>query len=219
MVPILMAPETGAEIIDPSVIREDQEGVMLIQAQNIILAQILDEFYRNFQVEINGLAHRENDSITFSCEAQTMEDALKHLLRHLGENNYAFEFLDDQLRRVSVLPEAGDEYPSLPLQEERVEAVEPKQMVNVVQIMGVVENSQAQDQGLLKGDLIVEYDGIMIRDSRKLVKATQKKSAAESVTITVLRDQIPMQFVLDAGFIGVRIRNQSVPNEEVDNYF
>jgi S1-C subfamily serine protease len=83
----------------------------------------------------------------------------------------------------------------------------------------VVENSQAQDQGLLKGDLIVEYDGIMIRDSRKLVKATQKKSAAESVTITVLRDQIPMQFVLDAGFIGVRIRNQSVPNEEVDNYF
>ncbi|UCF91246.1 MAG: PDZ domain-containing protein [Desulfobacterales bacterium] len=213
------AGSTAAQSMDPPLISEGPQGKLRLQARGSPLEKILDAIRRNFRLEIDGLEHRAQESITYFCEAGSLEEALKRLLRHLHENNYAFEFREERLSRVAVLPEAKIGPAAPAYQEETKEPVFPPSLVNVVQVIDVVEGTQAQDRGLLKGDLIVEYDGAKIGGILELVKATKEKSPSESVAVGVLRDQEPLQFVLNGGFMGVRIQSISIPKEEMDNYF
>ena len=48
-----------------------------------------------------------------------------------------------------------------------LEQVNPQKFTAISEIQDVVEDSQAQSAGLLKGDLIVEYDRIRINSARE----------------------------------------------------
>ena len=205
------------EKIVSSVIIELQQEKLVLQAQGAPLWKILDGIRRECLVEILGLESRKNEPVTFSSIEGTLEDVLKQLLRHLGEKNYAFEFVDERLKRASVFPEAkGVAHlpPFLP-----AEKVSHKKFVNVVRVQSIVDNSQAENLALREGDLIIEYDGVKISRTQELLKEVKKKSQKEEVGMIVVRDHEPMQFVLNGGFIGVRINTIKVPKEELDNYY
>ena len=55
-------------------------------------------------------------------------------------------------------------------------------------ITGVVDDSAADDAGLEKGDIIVEFDGRTIRGPRGLVKQIRSLDPGDEVSITVVRD-------------------------------
>lgn len=205
------------EKIVSSLIVNLQQGRLVLQAQGTPLWKILDAIRRECMVEILGLDDRKNEPVTFSSKGETLEDALKQLLRHLGEKNYAFEFVDERLRRASVFPEAEGivDLPHVPPGEK----VSQKKFVNVVIIQNIVDGSQAQALDLLEGDLIIEYDGVKITGGPlDLIKEVKKKSNKEQVGMIIVRNNEPRRFVLNGGAIGVRIKTIKIPREELDNY-
>lgn len=200
-----------------SVIVEFQQAKLVLQARGTPLWKILDGISHKCLVEISGLELRVNEPITFSSKGGTLEDVLKSLLQHLGEKNYAFEFYGERLRRVSVVPEAKSGVSSLPLRINK--EVIKKKFVNVVRVQSVVDGSQAQTLDLWEGDLIIEYDGVKISSTQGLIKEVKKKSHKEQVEMIVVRGHEPVRFVLNGGFIGVRIKNIRIPKGELVNYY
>ena len=195
---------------------EFQQGKLVIQANGVPLGKILNGIRRECQVKIEGLEKRENEFTTFSSKSGTACAALKRLLALLDEGNYAFEFRDQELVRVLVLPETKGEILSLPVRKDTEET--KQKFVTVPKILQIDEGSQAEIVGLLKGDLIVEYDGVKIRASNQLVGEVKKKSNMEQVEIVVIRDQKSLRFALEGGKIGVGIGDEKIPKEEFDNY-
>jgi hypothetical protein len=92
--------------------------------------------------------------------------------------------------------------------------ISTKPYVMVAEIIDIVEGSQAQSNGLQIGDLIVEYSGVRIRNARELVQEAGKTSIDQQVEMIVIRDKLPVPFILQGGFIGVKIRTQRILSEE-----
>jgi len=200
-----------------SVIVEFQQGKLVLQAEGTPLWKILNGIRHKCLVEISGLELRVNEPITFSSKGGAPEDVLKRLLRHLGEKKYAFEFIDERLIRVSVVPGVRSGVSSLSVQMN--EEVIKEKFVNVVRIQSVVDGSQAQTLDLWEGDLIIEYDGVKISSTQGLIKEVKKKSHKEQVEMIVVRDHELLRFVLNGGFIGVRIKTITIPKGELVNYY
>ena len=189
---------------------ESNEGGWMLEAGDLTLKQILNSIDNRFGVTVSGLEERETETVNIQIRGKTMEAVLKGFLRHLGEDNYAFEYAEKKLKHISIFPAAS------------TKAIEPDQraaavkkpadaQVRVVEIVGVVDGSQAQEIGLKKGDLIVEYDGAKLDRPSSLVAETKKKSPDEMVEILIWRDGGPMRFFVNGGYIGVRIRSKRVP--------
>ena len=139
---------------------------------------------------------------------------MKDFLRYLGEKNYAFEYSNEKLLRISVLPwaRAGNVLPEAPPQEEESSA----DTVNVIKVVNIIEGSQAQSLGIIKGDIILEYNGLQIRSTDELIKATKMNTGIDQVEMLVLRENYPLRFILNGGFIGVRISNVTIPKEALE---
>ncbi len=204
---------------------EFQQGTLVIQANGVPLGGILDGIRRECRVKIEGLEKRENESITFSSGSGTVYEALRRLFSLLDEGNYAFEFHDQELVRVLVLPETkGEVQLSMSARKaterdtEKGKEETKQEFVTVPKILQIDEGSQAEIVGLLKGDLIVEYDGVKIRASKQLVTEIEKKSHMEQVEMGVIRDQKSMRFTLKGDKIGVGIGDVKIPKEEFDAY-
>ena len=199
----------------PALIVEFKEGTLSIQARETPLNRILDEIRRQCLLEISGLEDRRNELISFTYRGG-IEEGLKHFLKHLGEKNFVFEFTDEQLKYVSVFPEAGDVFPPIsgPDRDREVN----KETFTAVKIHGIIEGSQAQAVGLQEGDLIIEYDGVKIRTPRQLIKEREKKKHRDRIELIVIRNNVIMPFVLKGGMIGVRIKTTSIPKDEFE-YF
>ncbi len=200
---------------DASVTIEIQKEKIVLHAEKASVGEILEKIRQKYPVEIRGMEHREEEILTFSAKG-TLEDVIKRLLRYIGEENCAFEFTDVRLTRVSVLPKsktrASSHFPKANQKKAQ------KKFGNVVQVKGVNKGTQAEELELQKDDLIVEYDGVKIRSAQQLVREVKKKSDREQVEMTVMRDRIPIQFVLKGGLIGVRIVTIKIPKEELDSY-
>ena len=192
-----------------SFLKSDDSGWML-KAGDIPLKQILNSIDNRFGITVSGLANRETETVNIQIRGKSMEAVLKGFLRHLGEDNYAFEYAEKKLKHISIFPAAS------------TKAIEPDQkaavvkepadaQVRMVEIVDVVDGSQAQEIGLKKGDLIVEYDGAELDRPSSLVAETKKKSPDEMVEILIWRDGGPMRFFVNGGYIGVRIRSKHVP--------
>jgi len=205
------------EKIVSSVMVDFKRGELILHSQRTPLGMILDEIRRKCMVEILGLENRANELLTFSSQGGTLPEELKRLLSSLGERNYAFEFVDEKLRRVSVLPKAKSDFTSFPVRLNQ--EVIGGDFVKVPKIQSLVDGSQAQTLDLLEGDLIVEYDGVQIRTADQLIKETKKKSQKEQVEMIIVREKIPIRFVLNAGFIGVRIKTITIPKEDLAYYY
>ncbi len=82
------------------------EGTIDFNARDATLDEIFSAIKKNLKIEVKGIEDLAGKKISFSYSADTTEDLLKSLLRHLGIKNYAFEFADATLRRLVVVPEA-----------------------------------------------------------------------------------------------------------------
>ncbi len=189
---------------------ESNEGGWMLEAGNIPLKQILNRIDNRFGITVSGLKERETETVNIQIRGKSMETVLKGFLRHLGEDNYAFEYAEKKLKHIAIFPAASTKAIE---PDQRVAVVkEPAEaQVRVVEIVGVVDGSQAQEIGLKKGDLIVEYDGATLDRPSSLVAETKKKSPDEMVEILIWRDGGPMRFFVNGGYIGVRIRSKHVP--------
>jgi C-terminal processing protease CtpA/Prc len=193
------------------------QGVFFLKAHATSLKAVTDLVQKKYSVEIRGLETLENQKITFVYEAFSLEGLLKGLLRYLNIQNYAFEFADQQLKTLTVVPEAKSPFSNQI--ESPLDAPERSETVTVAVIKSVVESSQAESLGLLAGDLIVEYDGIRIHSAGQLVKEVEKKSAKTQIEILVVREKRPMRIILQGGMIGVRITTEKIPKAEYNTYF
>jgi hypothetical protein len=191
---------------------EFREGEAVLQVQETPLGKVVEEIRQAWQVEITGLENKTDEIISFSAAEETPEDVLKRLLRYLGEPNYAFEFTDIKLTRVSVVPESG----FIGTRPFKSEEAGDQDSVSAVQVIGVLDGTQGETIGLEKGDLIVEYDGVKISSAQQLVEEVKKKSETDSVELVAVRDHTPMRFVLNGGFIGVRITTAKIPKSKAD---
>jgi hypothetical protein len=205
------------ERLPSSVIVEDRQDELVLEAEGKPLGKVLDEIRRKCTVEILGLERREKDLVTFSSKGGTRERELKRFLGHLGERNYAFEFVDDKLRRVLVFPEGKADPPSIPFPVNK--DVVQKDFVTLPQVQEIIEGSQAELLNILEGDLVVEYDGITITDTQELIKETKKRKEYEQVEMVLVRDGEPLRISLRGGYIGVLIKTTKISEDELDKYY
>ncbi len=208
----VLAVSLAAAVVD---IRTAADGTIDFKANDAPLDEIFKTIEVNFKIEVKGLKAQAGKKITFSKKAETTEDLLKSLLRHLGIKNYALEFADAKLRRLVVVPEAGDIQTASPSPKDRKEQQE---FVSVAKIQSIVADSQAETVGLQEGDFILEYDSVQIRSGQQLVQEVEKKTASTQVEMLIVRQKIPSRVILSGGFIGVRVTTEKIPRNEFDAY-
>ncbi|QTA79779.1 PDZ domain-containing protein [Desulfonema limicola] len=196
------------------------EDKLSFQVQKEPLGNIINEIIDKFDVEIVGLETREDDLVTFSAEQEPVEDVIKRLLKHLDENNYAFEYSKTALRRVSVMPKAkGPNIAARPPLPAPAPGPVPgkNDRERAVKILNVNEGTQAEALDLQKNDLIIEYDGNRIQSSSQLVEAVKKKTPNESVEMVVLREGQSIRLILNGGLIGVNVVTVSISKSDLEN--
>ena len=187
-------------------------GTISFEARDSTIEEIVNKFYDKYSIEIKGLGNREREKITFSYNADTLEDLLKSLLRHIGIKNYAFEFADAALERLVVVPEAASDVSSF--SQSPKAPSQQNEFVSIAQIQSIVEASQAESAGLQGGDIILEYDGVTINSAQQLVSEVEKKAQISQIELVIVRQKIPTRLILSGGFIGVRISTQKIPRAE-----
>jgi len=192
------------------------DGTIHLEARGSTLGEIVSKFYDRYTLEIKGLENRAGEKVTFSYTADTLEDLLKSLLRHLGIKNYAFEFDDEILKRLVAVPEATADVSSfspssnIPSQE--------NELVSIAQVQSIIEASQAESAGLQIGDIILEYDGVPINSAQQLVSEVEKKAQVNQIEMVIVRQKIPARLILNGGFIGVRILTKKIPRAEFNAF-
>jgi S1-C subfamily serine protease len=191
-------------------------GTIDFNARDATLNEIFRAIKENFEIEVKGLEDLAGKKISFSYKAETTEDLLKSLLRHLGIKNYAFEFADATLKRLVVVPGAVNA-PSTTTRSP-VGIGDQDEFASVARIQSIVEGSQAESAGLQKGDYILEYDGTRISSAQQLVREVEKKISSSQVELLVVRQKIPSRLILNGGFIGVRVTTQKIPRSEYEVY-
>ncbi len=192
---------------------EYAEGRLTVRADGEPLGEVLHQIREAGDIRIQGLNHRIDDPLSFQVENMPAEDALKRLMRHLKENNYAFEYSRTRLRRLSVFPAGQIEVarPAPPPRPRGDEAEAGRE--RVVRVINVQEGTQAENLDLRQGDLIVEYDGEAINSAQQLVNAVKGRSAEQVVQMTVVRDGNRFPLTLNGGLIGINILTVNVPPE------
>jgi PDZ domain-containing secreted protein len=186
-------------------------GMFELNVRQKSLEEILDYFRKDYAIEIVGLENRNAELLSISVKAESLEIVIKAIFRKLGVKNYAFEFEDQSLRRVSVFQKAKDD--KIHTTSPEPERSTPKTIIGVAEILDIVEDSQAQTAGLQIGDFIIAYDGNRIHNARELVQAVENTSEQDRVEITIIRDQMPIRRVLKGGFIGVKIQTKQISGE------
>jgi len=194
-----------------------RKGNIVIETHDSFLVEVLKELYDKYSIEVAGLESRENDKITFSFEADTLESLLRGLLRYLGVKNFAIEFTDATLTRIVVVPDSMSGItPSENVQAEQENQFES---LSVAQVQSIVEFSQAESLDLTAGDIIIEYDGVHITSAQQLVEEVKDKAQNSQVEMIVIRDKRPMRLILAGGIIGVRIITKNISKEEINFVF
>ncbi|MCA8916148.1 MAG: PDZ domain-containing protein [Planctomycetes bacterium] len=74
---------------------------------------------------------------------------------------------------------------------------------NCVKITQVADGYQAADAGVLVGDLIIEYNGIIVHNMEELVAEVQSTKEEDNLTMVVVRDGSTLTFRLKGGRIGI----------------
>jgi predicted metalloprotease with PDZ domain len=190
----------------------NENGILFIRARNVSLKSVVARLQKDFAVDINGLESLENDKITFVFEASSLEELVKGLLQYFNIKNYAFEFADDKLRIVTVVP--GSKRSTTGPVYSDSDSAKREETVTVAVIKSIVESSQAETLDLMQGDFIIR-----INSAAQLVKEVKKKSAKSQIEMIVVRDQTSRRLILQGGVIGVRITTEKVSKQEYLNYF
>ena len=196
---------------------ERVNGKLSIKVRNLALKDVAALLHQDFALEIKGLEELGNKKITFDHEAISLEELIRGLLRHLNIKNYAFEFAEEKLRTVTLLP--GAKTAGATSVDATADSMRRLETIAVAVIQSVIESSQAQALDLRPGDVIVQYDGIRIRNAAQLVKEVKEKSNHGHIEMVVVRNDNSRRSVLQGGFIGVRITTEQVSEQAYRNYF
>ena len=214
--PCFNSPSESATTQKPKSVITKHHGTFAIESQGTLLKEVLDLLRKDFAIEIIGLDNRSDTPITFSHTSDSLEGLLKALLRYLGEKNYAFQFVDQKLKRISVLP--GSARADAPVATNEPVAETKTPLVAVAEVQSVVEGSQAESLGLIPGDIILAYDGVKISNALQLVKEVEKKSSAANIELVVIRNNLAIRYTVIGGFIGVRIQTKQIPKEDYEKF-
>ncbi len=194
-----------------------EKGNILFAAGQTPLQNILTALKKEFNVQITGLEDRGTESVTYTIMAESLQDVIRGLMRHLSVKNYAIEETDGKLTRVSVFPEARQIVSSVPAPSTsdttQKEDEESKPSASAVEVQSIIDDSQAQEAGLKKGDIILEYGGTKITRAAELVKESRKKPPDEEIELLVMREGERVRVNVKGGFIGVRIKTVNLPPE------
>ena len=188
---------------------EIKDNEVVMTAQGILLKDLVLRIEKN-GVEIKGLTRGLDKPVTFSHRGKSFEIVLRQLLRHLGEKNFAYEFSDDKLVRINVFPR-GTQSALIPAEPRKQPAGD---MVRLVEIVDVLEESQAEKLGLKKGDYIYKYDGRRVNGHEELVAETFKDEGPTPVSMTIISDGKATRVFLERGFIGIHVRTVTIPQEK-----
>ena len=194
-----------------------QEETLVFHAEKSPLGECLDEILKEFQVEIVGLEERKDEILTLTLKGNSLQEVLLCFLRTLGATNYAFEFVQNELKRISVFPEGTSETPE-PIVE-KTGPIKEHDVVQAVEVQGILDNSQAEILEIREGDLIIEYSGMRMQSAYQLWKEVKKSSELDQVEMLVMRNGELMAFDLKGGMIGIRIKTVSVFTEALEEYF
>ncbi len=77
--------------------------------------------------------------------------------------------------------------------------------LQVVSIMKIMKDSQAECIGLLKGDVVVEYDGSPISSKEQLRDIVSKNIQKNEVSIKIFREGKEKMYMLKGGDIGIEV--------------
>lgn len=206
----------AVESPDDLTVRRDGDR-LTVDARNAPLGEILSAIQAAFPVTVTGLSDRADEEISFSASGDLPEETFKRLLRQIGEANYAFEFIGQELSRVSVLPPAAAGATPRPRPDPaRPAPPDREEMVEVVRVNRVIEDSQAESLDIRAGDIIVEYDGEPIQQPAELIRAVKALTDRDRVQMMVVRDGTPIPYELKGGFIGVQIVSAKIPREQYE---
>jgi hypothetical protein len=198
-------------------INRSWNGNIILEAHDSVLLEVFKELFDRYAIEVSGLENREDDKITFSFEAETLETLLRGFLRYLGVKNFAIEFAETTLTRIVVVPDSLDDFTTSVSME--LESSNQAESIDVAQIQSIVKYSQAESLDLVAGDIILEYDGIRITSAEHLVEEVGKKSESNQVEMIVIREKNPMRLILAGGIIGVRITTKKILKEEINSIY
>ncbi len=210
-------PRMAAEIPDLSDLIAYREGRYVLAARATALGDIVRAIDSRHDVVISGLDDRLDQLVSVTITGRSLEEVIKRLLRHLEVKNYAFEFIHERLHRVSVLPQGARQASGSAVPQ--AEEAPPAPLVKVVAILSIVEGSQAETLDLQPGDLVVSYDGIRIRSAQQLVNEVREQADRKAVDMMIVREDMPLSFSLDAGFIGIRIQETEIAQERYESFF
>jgi hypothetical protein len=194
-----------------------REGRYILSARETALGDIVEAIGSQYHVVVSGLQDQLHQSVTVTITGGSLEDVIKRLLRHLGVKSYALEFAQQRLRRVSVLPTGGRQPVALDVPE--TQEAPSSRPVKAVAIQSIVEGSQAEEVEFQPGDLIISYDDVRIHSAQQLVDEVKQRGDRGPVEMLILRDDTPVRIFLDAGFIGIRIREAEITRERYNSLF
>lgn len=197
-------------------------GRFFLGADNVELFRIVEEIRAELGITISGLEGVEDRKVSCSGEWASSDAMVKGVLRFLGIKNYLLEFDQGKIARVRVMNAGGrfaartKESGTPELSPEDVAVTPEKQEIfSFVKVQGVVEGSQAEELDIMTGDFIVQYNGVEITSSNRLVGEVKKVSPESRVEMVVIRDHDPVTFTLKGGMIGVRIITVKLPMSDV----
>jgi len=214
IMPLLIVAHLSASTMDDAIVLKKQGMQWELNIQKGPLRVLLERLAHEHQVIISGLESRENELLNLTTVGDSIADIIRSLLLHLGEKNFAFEYTDNRLSRVLVLAGGAEDMRNIsaivsspmPASAESVDAVE---------VLAIVEGSQAQKLDIRKGDLVLEYDGLKINRASELVAETQKRSTDDEIELVLLRNGDPVRLNARGGFLGVQVKTVKIFTEEL----
>jgi len=182
------APDNPAE---PSVIEQHQRARAALQR-----ARMMDDSTEgrvNTLIEAGFAPDRADWIIRREAELQMAAMQATFEARRTGE---PINFLDPSINPDAALrTEIGDA--------EYEQYLTANGRPTTVSVGMVIESSPGQVAGLRPGDEIVRYNGQRVFNTMELNQQTLQGEPGESVVVDVLRDGVPVQFVLPRGPIGI----------------
>ncbi len=138
------------------------------------------------------LGERENKFAFFGSDDDHKWQALKDLDIHIdhGENGI---FVNRILGSFPHGPRLGVEIRDLG---EDMAAYFPGAEIGQVLVMGITEDSVAEEVGIKSGDIIMEFGGEKIADSNELREAVQSAEAGEDIALNILRQGKTMKLTV-----------------------
>lgn len=195
-----------AEAENTAPVTKDREFIT-IRANDLRLENILDQLQDGHFLQFSGISEHLNQTVTLSCTGSA-ENVVKRLLKALGIRNYAFTFTGERLTQVSILPASDSLEPIQKPLARQMESKGKKTMPlpsSTVQIKAVLPGTQAERIPLEPEDYILAYNGHRVQNAQGLIAHVKQYTNQDWVSLLIVRNKIPMEFILEGGFIGVQV--------------